>query len=77
LAAVANDPAQMAEKRALFDEWQTMLEGDGLPRALATVIRLAADGLWMADLFGLAPPRGDLRDEVMRLLLTMTQPEGE
>ncbi|MBA3826583.1 MAG: TetR/AcrR family transcriptional regulator [Ktedonobacterales bacterium] len=77
LAVIANDPAQMAEKRTLFAEWQATLLADGLSPALATIIRLAADGLWMADLFGLAPPQGELRAQVLQRLLAMTQPEGE
>ncbi len=77
LAAVVNDPAQMGEMRAIFATWQATLEHDGLSPALATVIRLAADGLWLADLFGLAPPQGELRAEVLQLLLAMTQPTGE
>jgi hypothetical protein len=35
------------------------------------VIRLALDGLWMADLFGLAPPQGALREQVMATLERM------
>ena len=31
----------------------------------ATVARLAADGLWLADLLGMAPPEGELRDRVL------------
>jgi hypothetical protein len=30
----------------------------------ATVVRLAADGLYYAELFGLAPPSGRLRRQV-------------
>jgi Tetracyclin repressor-like, C-terminal domain len=30
----------------------------------ATLVRLAADGLWFADLLGLAPPTGRLRQAV-------------
>ena len=48
--------------------------------ALATVIRLALDGLWMADLFGLAPPQGALRERVFIALERManaTPPSAE
>ena len=44
--------------------WRT----DGLDPTLATVLRLACDGLWMCDLFGLAPPDGDRRSSVGRAL---------
>jgi hypothetical protein len=35
----------------------------------ATVARLAADGLWLADLLGFAPPDGALRDAVLARLV--------
>ena len=46
------------------DRWQARLVGDGLDPALATAIRLACDGLWLCDLFGLASPHGALRAQV-------------
>ena len=33
----------------------------GSTRRVATVVRLACDGLWLCDLFGLAPPSAALR----------------
>jgi hypothetical protein len=40
--------------------------------ARATLARLAADGLWLADLLGLAPPTGDLREQVIERMLDLT-----
>jgi hypothetical protein len=37
----------------------------------ATVARLAADGLWLADLLGLAPPEGELRSAVLARLIEL------
>ena len=37
----------------------------------ATVARLAADGLWLADLLGMAPPEGELRERVLARLLEL------
>jgi hypothetical protein len=37
----------------------------------ATVARLAADGLWLNDLLGLAPPAGELRERVMARMLDL------
>ena len=68
LAAVANDPALLAPLQEQYARWQEQAESDGVDPALATVIRLALDGLWMADLFGLAPPQGALRDQVFAAL---------
>jgi hypothetical protein len=53
------------------DRWQPRLEDDGLDPTLATVLRLACDGLWMCDLYGLATPsavrRGQVAVELERL----------
>ena len=68
LAAVSNDPALLAPLQEQYARWQEQAETDGVDPALATVIRLALDGLWMADLFGLAPPQGALRDQVFATL---------
>jgi hypothetical protein len=40
----------------------------------ATVARLAADGLWLAELFGMGPPTGELRERVVQRLLDMAEP---
>jgi hypothetical protein len=36
-------------------------------------VRLAADGLWYADLLGLAAPHGDDRRAVLARLLTLAR----
>jgi len=71
LAAVATDPSLLAPLQEQYARWQAQAEADGVDPALATVIRLALDGLWMADLFGLAPPQGALRELVIATLERM------
>ena len=66
LAAIATDPALLEPLRRRFEAWQARAEDDGLDLALATLLRLAANGLWFADLFGLAPPAGELRGRVLK-----------
>jgi AcrR family transcriptional regulator len=68
LAAVAIDPSLLAPLQEQYARWQAQAESDGIDPALATVIRLALDGLWMADLFGLAPPQDGLRERVIAAL---------
>ena len=58
LAAAAAEPALLVPLQEAADRWQARLVDDGLDPALATVIRLACDGLWLCDLFGLASPPG-------------------
>ncbi len=71
LAAVANDPDLLRPLRENFARWQELAESDGLEPALATVIRLAVEGLWFADLFGFAPPAGAMRDQILDVLVGM------
>jgi AcrR family transcriptional regulator len=73
LAAIGTNPRLLAPIRQSYAQWQAQLEQDGLSPALATLLRLAADGLWIADLFGLASPQGQLRTEVIQMLLKMTK----
>jgi AcrR family transcriptional regulator len=68
LAAVVTDPQLLNPLRERQREWQRRIDDDGLDPALATVLRLAADGLWFADLFDLAPPKGEQRARVLALL---------
>jgi AcrR family transcriptional regulator len=75
LAAIATDPALLEPLRRRFEAWQARAEDDGLDLALATLLRLAADGLWFADLFGLAPPAGELRGQVLREINALARGE--
>jgi AcrR family transcriptional regulator len=61
IAAAAAEPDLLVPLQRAADRWQDRLEHDGLDRTMATVLRLACDGLWMCDLFGLAPPTSDRR----------------
>jgi AcrR family transcriptional regulator len=73
LTAISTNPQLLEPFRKSFAGYQQQAEQDGLDPVLASVIRLAADGLWLAELFELAPPRGELRDQVEQLLLELTR----
>jgi AcrR family transcriptional regulator len=73
IAALATNQGLLEPLRQKYSTWQSRVESDGLPPALATVLRLAMDGLWFADLFGLAPPSGKLREEVISTILTIAE----
>jgi len=68
IAAAAAQPDLLAPLQEAADRWQDRLEHDGLDPTVATVLRLACDGLWMCDLFGLAPPAPARRAAVGRAL---------
>ncbi len=73
IAGVAADPALLSELQERFEVWQQRIEDDGLPAATATLVRLAADGLWLVELFGLAPPQPGLRVMIGEALLRATE----
>lgn len=73
LTAISTNPLLLEPFRQSFAGYQQQAEQDGIDPALATVIRLAADGLWLAELLELAPPGGDLREKVELLLLGLTK----
>jgi len=75
LAAAAINPSLLDPIRTRYAEWQARTESAGIDPTVATIIRLAVDGLTFADLFGLAPPPGLARDRLREALLTMASKE--
>lgn len=78
LAAIAYKPELLEPMQARYKVWQARIEaeaGDNL--ALATIIRLAVDGLWIDDLFGMASPDPKLRADIQTVLLKLLEDMGE
>ena len=71
LAAMVEEPATLEGVRARYAAWQNQLVAQAADPVDATVARLAADGLWLNDLLGLAPPAGELRKRVMERMLAL------
>ena len=63
LAAMVDQPATLERVRERYAAWQEQLADEAADPVEATVARLAADGLWLHDLLGLAPPAGELREQ--------------
>ena len=76
VAAAASDPDLAEPLRERYLVWQERAAGDGLDPTLATLVRLAIDGAWLAELFGLAPPSGRLREGVLGALLRLARETG-
>jgi AcrR family transcriptional regulator len=76
LAAVGYDPSLLDPIRDRYRQWVDRLDDDGLPGIDAHVVRLAADGLWAADLFGLAPPDPELRARIHVRLSDLATTKG-
>jgi AcrR family transcriptional regulator len=76
LAAVGTDPQYLDPMRRRFQEWQQRIESDGIDPAVATIVRLAIDGLCLSSMLGMPVPTGELRDAVLGKLHSMTTPAG-
>jgi AcrR family transcriptional regulator len=76
IASVSSDPELLRPMRDRFDAWQEAVEGDGLDKATASLVRLCVDGLWLCDVFGLAPVTGGLRDELAEKLRALIAEAG-
>lgn len=76
LAALVNSPKLLQPAQNFYQEWQKNMEEDGIDPAIATICRLASDGLWFTDMFGLAPLTDkDLRERVLNILLQLSKGE--
>jgi AcrR family transcriptional regulator len=71
LAAAGTDPQYLEPFRRRIEQWQQRLESDGIDPAVATIVRLAIDGLAFATMLGLSPPTPELRKKAVEKLLTM------
>ncbi|MFD0677224.1 MULTISPECIES: TetR/AcrR family transcriptional regulator [unclassified Paenibacillus] len=64
-AAHFTNPEMLERLQKDYSEIQQKIENDGLDPIRSTLIRLAIDGLWFAEMFGLAPPKGELRQKII------------
>jgi AcrR family transcriptional regulator len=71
LAAVTNNIALLAPAADRHATYQRQLDADGIDPAVATLVRLAAGGLYLSRAFGLAPLSDERTVEVLALLLDM------
>ncbi len=75
LAAGATDPGLLDRLREHEAAWNELSRADGLDRTTAAIVRLAADGLWMNDLFGIEVLSAQERKAVLTRLGEMTRGE--
>lgn len=68
LAALVNNPDLLKPAQDHYQSWQKQLESDQIDPVISTIVRLATDGLWFSELFGLAPIQSELREEVFNKL---------
>jgi AcrR family transcriptional regulator len=73
IVAATTTPSLLDPLRARFRAWQHAIETDGIDTARATVVRLAVDGLWLAELLGIWSPDENLRVQVLNELIRLTK----
>ncbi len=72
LAAAAIDPELLGDARLLFQRWsERLMNDDGVDSAAGLLARVVSEGIWMIDLFGLAPPTAEQRADVLELTIEM------
>lgn len=74
LAANFTNPELLKPMRDFWNECHTKILSSGLDPAVATMIRLAMDGLWLTRLHNFAPLRDPLRSQVIEAALKLAQP---
>lgn len=65
LAAQGNDRNLLGPLQETYQDWQNHIESDGLDAVDATIYRLAVDGLWLSEIFGLTSIDEDMREAVL------------
>lgn len=73
LAGIGGDPTRLDAIRERFEAWQRRLESDAIDPTTATLVRLAADGLWLSALLGLRRFDPELIQGVLTRLREMTR----
>ena len=71
LAAVANNPELLAPLYERYQQWQHQIENSDIDPALATVLRLAADGLWFSELLGFGVLDEEKRAATLQTLIRL------
>lgn len=77
LAAGATEPALLDPLRARQAVWRREMRDDGIDPAIAHLVSLAADGLWLNDIFRLPALTDAEREAVIDRAEALTRPDGD
>jgi len=72
LAAIAHDAGLLGLVQERMARWH-LRGAEGVDPTRARLLQLAADGLFWSELLGLAPPTGEARDRVVKLMLELAE----
>ncbi|WP_342422091.1 TetR/AcrR family transcriptional regulator [Paenibacillus sp. FSL E2-0178] len=70
-AALFSNGDLLEDLRKQYSVWQENIENDGLDPVISSMVRLAVDGLWLSEVFGIGDLSSEMRDKVVRKLLEM------
>lgn len=76
LAAVATNPELLKPMAEGLQKLHSHIENDGIDPTLATIIRLAVDGMYFNQLYGMKL-KEDGRDKVLNYLISLTKEKKE
>ncbi|MBF7016289.1 TetR/AcrR family transcriptional regulator [Staphylococcus durrellii] len=68
LAAQGTNSNLLAPLQKTYKDWQYKIEHDGLDDVDATIYRLAVDGLWLSEIFGIDAIDESMRQDVLNRL---------
>ncbi|MCG7338101.1 TetR/AcrR family transcriptional regulator [Staphylococcus sp. ACRSN] len=68
LAAEGNNRHLLTPLQDTYKSWQSYIENDGLDKVDATIMRLAVDGLWLSEIFGLDAIDESMREQILERL---------
>lgn len=74
LATLGRDSKHLEVVRGHFARWHERLDADGIDPTTATIVRLAADGLWLSALLGLPRLDDEHGRDAIRALRALTAP---
>ncbi|AQR77011.1 TetR/AcrR family transcriptional regulator [Paenibacillus larvae] len=73
LAGIATSPDSLEPLKQTYGHLRKRLEDDGIDPLKSNLIRLASDGLWFSELFGLDPLEPYMRSKVLEELIRLSK----
>lgn len=72
-AALFSNKDLREELREQYQVWQQNIENDGVDPVISSVVRLAVDGLWLSEVFGIGEISEEMRGRVIGKLFAMLE----
>lgn len=73
LAVLLSNPDLVDTWRNAYSDWAQKIEDDNNDLIIATIVRLALEGLWFTDLLGFSPLEGEFREKVQDALIELSR----